>query len=272
MKKTRVVAIASGKGGVGKTMVSSNLAVSLASRRKQVMLFDADLGLANAQLALGQRSAFNFSHVLSGSKSLEEITIKVDEYLRFVPGASGIQEMASLDQNTLAGVVTSFSELSDDLDYFIIDVAAGISDSVMTFLAACQERYVVVNNDPSSIADSYGIIKVMIQNHKLAQIYMIPNKVSSQEEGQLLFNRINSVVMRHLGTKIEYLYSIVKDEQVEQALRSGEPVITFAPSSAATQCFSKLSKTISDLEVKQNVSGGIQFFIERLTKIEQHRV
>ena len=209
---------------------------------------------------------------MSGNKSLEEITIQIDEYLKFVPGANGIQEMASLDKNTLAGVVTSFSELSDDLDYFIIDVAAGISDSVMTFLAACQERYVVVNNDPSSIADSYGIIKVMIQNHNLNQIYMIPNKVSSQEEGQLLFNRINSVVMRHLGRKIDYLYSIVKDEQVEQALRSAEPVITYAPSSAATQCFSKLAKTISELNIEQSVSGGIQFFIERLSNTEQHRI
>ena len=167
MKKTRVIAIASGKGGVGKTMVSANLAVSLADRRKNVVLFDADLGLANAQLALGQRSPFNFSHVLSGNKTLNEVIIQINDYLRFVPGASGMQEMASLDDITLASVVGSFSELSEDLDYFIIDVAAGISDSVMTFLTACQERYIVVNNDPSSIADSYGIIKVMIQNHNL---------------------------------------------------------------------------------------------------------
>lgn len=133
MGTTRVIAIASGKGGVGKTMVSANLAVSLAARRKQVVLFDADLGLANAQLALGQRSPFNFSHVLSGRKSLKDVTIQINDYLRFVPGASGMQEMATLDHNSLANVVASFSELSEDLDYFIIDVAAGISDSVMTF-------------------------------------------------------------------------------------------------------------------------------------------
>ena len=272
MKKTRVIAIASGKGGVGKTMVSANLAVSLAARRKQVILFDADLGLANAQLALGQRSPFNFSHVLSGKKSLKEVIIQINDYLRLVPGASGMQEMASLDNNTLASVVASFSELSEDLDYFIIDVAAGISDSVMTFLTACQERYIVVNNDPSSIADSYGIIKVMIQNHHLNQIYMIPNKVVTQEEGQLLYNRINSVAIRHLGAKVGFLYSIVKDEQVEQAFRAAQPVITYAPSCSATQCFTKMSKIISELDVEQSLSGGIQFFIERLTNDEQHRV
>ena len=99
-------------------MVSANLAVSLAARRKQVVLFDADLGLANAQLALGQRSPFNFSHVLSGSKSLKDVTIQINDYLRFVPGASGMQEMASLDKNTLANVIASFSELSQDLRLF----------------------------------------------------------------------------------------------------------------------------------------------------------
>ena len=272
MGTTRVIAIASGKGGVGKTMVSANLAVSLAARRKQVVLFDADLGLANAQLALGQRSPFNFSHVLSGSKSLKDVTIRINDYLRFVPGASGMQEMASLDKNTLANVIASFSELSQDLDYFIIDVAAGISDSVMTFLTACQERYIVVNNDPSSIADSYGIIKVMIQNHNLNQIYMIPNKVATQEEGQLLYNRINSVAIRHLGVKVGFLHSILKDEQVEQALRAAEPVITFAPSCSATQCFTKLTRIIADLNIEPNLSGGIQFFIERLTNNDQQRL
>ena len=203
----QIIGIASGKGGVGKTTISANLAVALAARGKSVMLFDADLGLANAQLALGCKAPFNFSHVITGEKTLKEIIVEGPKGVKLVPGSSGIQHLAALNSTEAAGIIHSFSELEDGLDYFIVDMAAGLSDSVMTFLSACQHRFIVLKNEPSSIADAYATIKVMIQNYELDNIYVLPNSVPSQREGQNLYKRINSVIKSFLGSEVGYLYS-----------------------------------------------------------------
>lgn len=261
---TQIIGVASGKGGVGKTTVSVNLAVMLASMGKKVMIFDADLGLANAQLALGCRTPFNFSHVLSGEKSLSEIVIEGPMGVKLVPGASGIQHMASLNQMQTASIVQAFSEIDEELDYFIVDLAAGLSDTVMTFLRACQHRFIVLKNEPSSIADAYGTIKVMIQDYQLGNIGLIPNGVSSQDEGERLYGSINSVIQNFLGSRVDYLHSITQDEMVLRAIKASQPLVSFAPSSIATRDFKALSKIVTNLDSNASLSGGLQFFIERL--------
>tara|TARA_B110000967_G_C18901573_1_gene575764 strand:- start:6364 stop:7191 length:828 start_codon:yes stop_codon:yes gene_type:complete len=261
---TKIIGIASGKGGVGKTTVSANLAVTLASRGKKVMLFDADLGLANAQLALGCRADFNFSHVLSGEKTLKEIIIDGPKGVKLVPGASGIQHMASLSTTEIAGIINSFSEIEDDLDYFIVDLAAGLSESVMTFLSACQHRLIVLKNEPSSIADAYATIKVMIQDHALNNIWLLPNSVASQAEGEGLYRSVNSVIKNFLGGHVGYLYSISNDEMVLRSLKSSQPLVSFAPSSAATRDFFVLADFVEGLSDNDSLSGGLQFFVERM--------
>jgi flagellar biosynthesis protein FlhG len=261
---TQIIGVASGKGGVGKTTVSVNLAVMLASMGKKVMIFDADLGLANAQLALGCRTPFNFSHVLSGEKTLSEIVIEGPMGVKLVPGASGIQHMASLNQMQTASIIQAFSEIDEELDYFIVDLAAGLSDTVMTFLCACQHRFIVLKNEPSSIADAYGTIKVMIQDYQLGNIGLIPNGVSSQDEGERLCGSINSVIQNFLGSRVDYLHSITQDEMVLRAIKASQPLVSFAPSSIATRDFKALSKIVTNLDSNASLSGGLQFFIERL--------
>ena len=258
MKKifgTQIIGVASGKGGVGKTTVSVNLAVKLASLGKKVMIFDADLGLANAQLALGIRTPFNFSHVLSGEKTLSEIVVEGPSGVKLVPGASGIQHMAALGPRETAGIIQVFSELDDDLDYLIVDVAAGLSDAVMAFMSACQYRIVVVKNEPYSMADAYSTIKVMMQEYKLDNIYMVPNGVESQREGERLFASINTVVQNFLGGQIKYLHSISVDKML---------LVNYAPKSVAAHDFSALAKQVMDLEPNVPLNGNIQFFVERV--------
>jgi flagellar biosynthesis protein FlhG len=261
---TQIIGIASGKGGVGKTTVSVNLAVMLASMGKKVMVFDADLGLANAQLAMGCRTPYNFSHVLSGEKTVNEIIIEGPMGVKLVPGASGIQHMASLNQVETAGIIQAFSDIEEDLDYFIVDLAAGLSDTVMTFLRACQHRFIVLKNEPSSIADAYGTIKVMIQDYQLNNIGLIPNGVFSQDEGERLYGSINSVIQNFLGSRVDYLHSITQDEMVLRAIKASQPLVNFAPSSIASRDFRALSKVVTNLDKNVSMSGGLQFFIERL--------
>ena len=261
---TQIIGIASGKGGVGKTTVSANLAIALASLGKKVMIFDADLGLANAQLALGCRAPFNFSHVMSGEKTLQEIIVEGPMGVKLVPGASGIQHMASLNQVETAGIIQSFSEIEDELDYFIVDLAAGLSDTVMTFLSACQHRFIVLKNEPSSIADAYATIKVMIQDYDLEAISLIPNSVSSQAEGERLFGSINSVIQNFLGRQVNYLHSISEDEMVLRSIKASQPLLTYAPASTATRNFVSLAKSVIAMESGMSLTGSMQFFVERL--------
>tara|TARA_B110001469_G_scaffold3401_1_gene3540 strand:+ start:720 stop:1547 length:828 start_codon:yes stop_codon:yes gene_type:complete len=268
-RPTQIIGIASGKGGVGKTTVSVNLAVMLASLGKKVMIFDADLGLANAQLALGCRTPFNFSHVLSGEKTLDEIIVEGPSGVKLVPGASGMQHMASLTEAETAGIIQSFSDVDEDLDYFIVDLAAGLSDTVMTFMRACQHRFIVLKNEPSSIADAYGTIKVMIQEHQLDNISLIPNGVASQNEGERLYGSINSVIQNFLGSRVDYLHSITQDEMVLRSIKAGQPLVSFAPSSIASRDFRALAKVVTSLESDIPMNGGLQFFVERLAMQQQ---
>ena len=264
MSDLKIIGIASGKGGVGKTTISTNLAVALAEAGNQVMLFDGDLGLANAQLALGVQAEYNFSHVISGEKSLNDIVVRGPSGIFVVPGASGMGKMADLDEAELRGVVQSFSEFQEPLDYLIVDAAAGIAPSVTTFLKACHQTMVVVRDEPSSIADAYGIIKVLTTEHGYSNIGLIPNGVTDQRSGQLLYQRLNAVCIKFLNLDLEYTYSIESDETILEAARKYTPVMTHSPGSMAARDFRKLAKEIKLIPATLRASGGLQFFVERM--------
>lgn len=259
----QVIGIASGKGGVGKTTVSINLAVALAMRGHKVMLLDADMGLANAQIALGAHAPWNISHVLSGQKTLEEVAVTTAQGLRLIPGASGVRDMAALGTEQIAAVIRAFDQLTEPVDYFLVDAAAGLAPSVLEFMAACERRLVVVTDQPSSIADAYALIKVMSTEMDLDEIYLLPNMVEDADAGRLLHRRLNDVCSRFLGIAVKYLSSIEADELVLSALRKYQAVLDHAPGSAAARDFRHLAEHIEQLPAGVQASGRLQFFMDR---------
>lgn len=185
----RVIAVTGGKGGVGKTNISVNLAVSMAEMGRRVMLLDADLGLANIDVVLGLHPQYDLSHVLSGERSLEEVVLQGPAGIRVVPGASGVQQMAELSAAEHAGLIRAFSDVGNDLDVLIIDTAAGISDTVVSFSRAAQELIVVVCDEPASITDAYAMIKLLNREYGLDRFRILANMTLQPKRGATCITR-----------------------------------------------------------------------------------
>ena len=269
LRTPQVIGVASGKGGVGKTTVAVNLAAALGQRGHRVLLLDADLGMANAQVALGVRSPLNISHLLSGEKTLQELLIPAAPGVQLVPGASGLRDMAALDMSQVATIIHAFDALTESVDYLVVDVAAGISPSVLTFMAACQRRIVVLQDQPAAIADAYGLIKVMTQDQDLEEIYLVANAVQGDAHGQQLGQFVNDVTVKFLGRTIKYLGCVGADDIVQQAQRKYRTVMDFAPSSRAASDLRRLAQALEKLPPLQEPGGQMQFFMERMLQAQQ---
>ncbi|HKJ94315.1 MAG TPA: MinD/ParA family protein, partial [Gammaproteobacteria bacterium] len=176
-RPVKTIAVTSGKGGVGKTNVSVNLATCLARQGHGVLLFDADLGLANVDVLLGLTPKRNLSNVIDGESSIEEVLMEGPAGVLIVPASSGTQRMAQLSPAEHAGVIRGFSELPQEIDYLIVDTAAGISDSVVSFARASREVMVVACDEPSSITDAYALVKVLNRDHGVHRFHMVANRV-----------------------------------------------------------------------------------------------
>jgi flagellar biosynthesis protein FlhG len=265
-KPVQVIAVSGGKGGVGKTNVSVNLAVALAEIGKKVMVLDADLGLANIDVVLGLHPKYDLSHVLRGEKDLEEIIIEGPEGIRLIPGASGIQHMAELSPAEHAGIIRAFSDMGSDIDIMIVDTAAGISDTVISFTRASQEVIVVVCDEPASITDAYAIIKLLNKEYGSTRFRILANMVQTAQEGRDLYNKMCAVTDRYLDVMLSFMGAIPFDENLKKAVRSQKPVVLAFPRSKAAQAFKNLARKVETWPLPQGANGQMQFFVERLVQ------
>ncbi len=260
----RVIAVTGGKGGVGKTNVSINLAVAMADLGKRVLVLDADLGLANIDVVLGLHPEYDLSHVLRGERSLDEILIEGPSGIRVAPAASGVQQMAELSEAEHAGLIHAFSDVGADLDVLIVDTAAGISDSVVSFSRAAQEVVVVVCDEPASITDAYALIKLLNREYGVDRFRILSNMARGAQEGRGIYNKMCRVTDRYLDVMLSFMGSIPYDDNLRKAVRAQKPVVQAFPRSRAAQTFKNLAKKADNWPVPEGVSGHLQFFVERL--------
>jgi flagellar biosynthesis protein FlhG len=265
----RVIAITSGKGGVGKTNVSVNLSVALSAAGKRVMLMDADLGLANVDVLLGLRPESNLSHVIDGERTLEEVIIKGPGGILVVPAASGIKRLAELSTVENAGLIRAFSELNHDIDTLIIDTAAGINESVTSFSRAAQELVVVVCDEPASITDAYALIKVLNTDYGLHHFRVLANQVQSAQEGRAVFNKISRVTDRYLDVTLEFMGVVPHDDYLRKAVRKQRPVVQAYPRSRSSVAFKNLALKTDNWPAPSAAGGHLEFFVERLIQSRQ---
>jgi flagellar biosynthesis protein FlhG len=253
----KIVAVTSGKGGVGKTNVVANLSVSLSELGKKVVVLDADFGLANLDVLLGLTPRYHLGHVLFGNKTLTEIMVQGPKGIRIIPASSGLQRMSELTLAQRNHLVESFTHLDSDTDYFIIDTAAGISRNVIHFLLSAQEVLVVSAPEPTAIVDAYAVIKIILAEDPKKPIQILINSVDQAEDAHEVFCQINSVVKRFLNREINYLGHIERDSHVPQAVRSQMLVTHRYPNAPASRCFRDLARRVAQQESAARSSDGL---------------
>ena len=260
----RVIAVTSGKGGVGKTNVSVNLSAALAAAGERVLLMDADLGLANVDVLLGLSPEFDLQHVINGEKSLDDVVIPGPAGFQLIPASSGVEHMAELTTLQQASLITAFSELKTPIDTLIVDTAAGISGSVVSFAKACQEVIVVVCDEPTSLTDAYALIKVMSTRHGVSRFQMLANMVKDENQGLLLYDKLLNTCDRFLNVGLGYLGAMPFDDQLRAAVKAQQPVVSAYPRSRAAKAMGRIAEKVKAWPAPEHGTGQLQFFVERL--------
>lgn len=260
----KVIAVTGGKGGVGKTNVSINLAVAMAEQGQKVLVLDADLGLANVDVLLGLRAHRNISHVLSGECELQEILLDGPKGITIVPASSGVQGMVELSTTEHAGLIRAFSELEENYDVLIVDTAAGISDMVLSFSRASHDVIVVVCDEPTSITDAYALIKILNRDFGVFRFKIVANMVKNLREGQELFAKLTKVTDRFLDVALELVATIPFDENVRKAVRKQQVIVDAFPKSAASLAVRTLATRAQSWPSPNHPSGHLSFFLEQL--------
>ena len=266
----RVIAVTSGKGGVGKSNVVANLGLALAQKGLKVLLIDADLGLANLDIILGLNPQFTIHDVLQLRKTLPEVLAEGPDGLKILPASSGIPELSDLDEYQKMFLLNELDNYTESIDVVLIDTGAGISRNVLFFNIAAQERLVVANNEPTSITDAYALIKVLVTQHNERRFKLLVNGLSNAKEAEAVYRTLLKVAERFLGRDIslEYLGYIPHDDSVPKAVLKQQPVLSLYPKARASRSFAQIAQTLWETPGPEEVDGNIKFFWRRLLQYQ----
>lgn len=261
-RQSKVIAITSGKGGVGKTNVVANLAISFAIMGKKVLVLDADLSLGNIDVLLGLAPKFNLDHVLKGEKAIEEVLVQGPNGVKILPAASGIQELSALAPEQKMNLFSQVDSLSDEVDIMLIDTAAGISQNVLFFNIASHETIVVASSEPTSIVDAYALMKVLYLKHGEKRFKLLVNLVKSRRQGMEVYKNLSMVTGRYLNISIDYLGFIPHDENLPKAVREQKAIVEIFPDSRISLAFMDLAKVLDELPLSE-AKDNVQFFMNK---------
>lgn len=260
---SRVITVTSGKGGVGKTTLSVNLALQLQRQGKRVVILDADFGLANIEVMMGVRPTSNLADLMFRGKMLKDIIMTGPEGVGFISGGSGIKEMASMTRDQIFYVMQSLAQLDDLADVIIIDTGAGISDSVLEFAASSQEVLLVATPEPTSITDAYALLKTLNRKQEFEAsrtvIKLVANGVKKPEEGLEIYNKVSAVAEKFLNIQLVYLGSVVSDHNVPKSIMQQKPLLLAHPNSAAAVSMIQLAYRLdADVTIQKEPNKGIK--------------
>lgn len=264
-KQCRVIAITSGKGGVGKTSVSVNLSLALSAKGAKVILVDADLGLGNIEVLMGLHSFYNLAHVIEGSKKLDEIILKAPLGLEVVPGSSGLSRIADLTDKEREKLLDTLFELCEKSEFLILDTMAGIGKNTVSFCISADEVIIVTTPEPSAIVDAYAMIKTILLQREDATIKLIVNMAVNSAQAQAVATKLSNVAQQYLAKNIIYLGHIQRDIHVNQSVMQSQPLFITFPNAPATKCIETLAQRLyyqKPSEVDSRKSG----FMKRLAR------
>lgn len=267
----RVLTVTSGKGGVGKSSISINLAIWLARAGKRVVIFDADFGLANIEVMLGIRPQYNLADLMFRGKELKDIITPGPENVNFISGGSGIQELARMNRDQVLYLTRKLVELDGLADYIIIDTGAGIADNVLEFVAASEEVLLVATPEPTSITDAYALLKALNRKADFSQrntaIRMIANRVKNSEDGKNLYENMNAVVGKFLHLSLQYMGAVPQDDQISKAVMKQKPISLINPSAPSAQAIQQLAdQLLPDDGTEKRKSRGISQLFSSLIR------
>lgn len=248
--KANVITVTSGKGGVGKSTLSVNLAIALTQLGKKVIILDADFGLANVEVMLGIRPSSNLSDLLFRGKSLKEIITTGPNNIGFISGGSGIRELSELNASQIKVLSERLWELDDMADFIIIDTGAGISEAVLQFVVCSNQTLLVATPEPTSITDAYALLKIVSNNpyrdSSQLNITMISNRVDSVQEGKMLHAKLNAVVEQFLNVKLGYLGCVVNEQAIMKSVMEQKPITLTKPNSSGAKYYKDIARILSD--------------------------
>lgn len=267
----RVITVTSGKGGVGKSSISINLAIQMSRMGKKVVVFDADFGLANIEVMLGIRPQYNMADLMFHGMDLKGIVTEGPENVSFISGGSGVQELAKMSREQVMYLIRKLGELDQNADVIIVDTGAGISDSVLEFVVASEEVLLIATPEPTSITDAYALLKAL--NRKAGfektetRIRMIANRVKSEAEGQNLYEKMNIVVNKFLNIPLDYMGIVPLDEQMSKAVMRQVPISVSRPNAPSAKAFQSITKRLLEVDdLQETEHGGLSRLFSNLIR------
>ena len=267
LHRTRTISITSGKGGVGKTTLVANLALSLSQRGKRVLILDGDLGMANVDIMFGVKPAGNIHDILAGRKEMKEILTEVSRDVSLIPGGSGVVEFNNMNHFERRALIEAVSSIPNGFDYLLVDTAPGIAENVLFLNAATQSVSVVITPDPSSFADAYALIKVLNRQYKRTHFSIICNQVRDEQEGLQIFQRFSDVVNRFLCIGLDFWGAVPTDMVLKKANQQQRLILRQDTGSESAKAIRQIGQQIERTSKQFETQGGMQMFWDQVVGI-----